>query len=166
MSDSFQPTESKIASLEIVAEIAREERRTGKRIIWANGCFDLIHVGHVTFLERARSLGDLLIVGVNGDESVRSLKGNDRPLVGVEDRARVVASLASVDYVVVFEEKRTNRCLEAIKPDVYVKGGNYNIDTIDPGERDLILSYGGEIVFVEEVPGKSTSDLLREMQRE
>jgi D-glycero-beta-D-manno-heptose 1-phosphate adenylyltransferase len=138
-------------------------RRDGKKLVVTNGCFDLLHVGHVTYLEAARSLGDALLIGVNGDGSVQQLKGPGRPLNGESDRARVLAALASVDGVCIFPEKRATRFLEEARPDVYVKGGDYTLETMDQDERRAVESAGGRVQFLPFVPGKSTTALVERM---
>jgi rfaE bifunctional protein nucleotidyltransferase chain/domain len=125
-----------------------------------NGCFDLLHVGHVTYLAGARALGDALLVGLNSDASVRELKGPARPLNPEADRALVLAALTMVDAVSLFPERSAAHFLERAQPDIYVKGGDYTLDTINPGERRIVESAGGSIVFLPLVPGRSTSALL------
>jgi D-glycero-beta-D-manno-heptose 1-phosphate adenylyltransferase len=136
-------------------------RRAGKRLVATNGCFDLLHLGHVTYLETARQNGDALLVGINSDASVRELKGPDRPINSEEDRAGVVAALESVDAVLIFPEKSAANFLKAAQPDIYVKGGDYTIDTLNAEERRIVESAGGKIVIVPVVPGRSTSSLLK-----
>ncbi len=128
-----------------------------------NGCFDLLHVGHVTYLEMARSHGDVLLVGVNGDGSVRQLKGPGRPLNTEQDRASVVAALQSVDAVCIFAETAATAFLEAARPDVYIKGGDYTLETLNQDERRLVERIGGKVIVVPCVPGKSTSELLKKV---
>jgi len=132
----------------------------GQRLVVTNGCFDILHLGHVTYLEAARNQGDVLLVGVNGDASVRELKGPGRPINPEGDRAAVLAALASVDAVCVFQEKEALRFLEHVRPDIYVKGGDYTIDTINQPERRLVESLGGTVVVLGRVPGRSTSEVL------
>lgn len=143
----------------------RQLRESGRRLVVTNGCFDLLHAGHVAYLEDARSRGDALLVGLNGDESVRQLKGPARPLNGEADRARVLAALACVDAVTVFPEKRATRFLSSVQPDVYVKGGDYSLETIDQDERKAVESSGGVIVFIPFLPGRSTTGLVEKIQR-
>ena len=138
-------------------------REAGKRLVVTNGCFDLLHAGHVIYLEQAAALGDLLLVGCNGDESVRQLKGEGRPLNPEADRALVLSALESVGSVVVFPERRAEDFLRLAKPDVYVKGGDYTPETLDAGERVAVESGGGEIVIIPFVPGKSTTDIIQRM---
>ena len=140
----------------------REEvRRGNKKLVVTNGCFDLLHVGHVTYLEHARGQGDALLVGVTSDAGVRQLKGPGRPLNGQEDRAAVLAALESVDAVFVFAEWDARQFLQTVKPDVYVKGGDYTLETINQDERRLLENMGVKIVILPGVPGKSTSALLK-----
>jgi len=139
-------------------------RASGKVWVATNGCFDLLHAGHVAYLESARSLGDALLVGLNGDSSVRELKGPTRPLNAEADRARVLAALECVSAVVVFPEKRAVRFLSEARPDLYVKGGDYTLDTIDQDERRAVESGGGRIVFLPFLPGRSTTGLVSRIQ--
>ena len=138
-------------------------RKAGKRLVVTNGCFDLLHAGHVSYLEQAAALGDLLLVGCNGDESVRQLKGKGRPLNPEADRALVLSALESVGSVVVFPERRAEDFLRLAKPDVYVKGGDYTPETLDAGERVAVESGGGEVVIIPFVSGKSTTDIIQRM---
>lgn len=138
-------------------------RRWGQRIVFTNGCFDVVHSGHVECLQQARSLGDILVVGINSDASVRRLKGCDRPLNSVAHRAQVLAALACVDYVVVFEEDSPVSLLRAFRPHVLVKGGDYRPDQIVG--REIVESYGGQAVIVPQVPGQSTTRLARHVHK-
>ena len=138
--------------------------RQGKRLVFTNGCFDLLHVGHVRYLQGARHLGDALAVGLNADASVRALKGAGRPLNNEADRAEVLAALACVDFVVVFAEPRATRLLAEVRPHVYVKGGDYRLDTLNPEERAMLEWAGSRIEFVPLVPGRSTTRLIERMQ--
>jgi D-glycero-beta-D-manno-heptose 1-phosphate adenylyltransferase len=140
-------------------------RATGKRLVVTNGCFDLLHLGHVTYLEAARNEGDALLVGVNGDEAVRQLKGPDRPVTPEHDRAAVLAALESVDGVCIFAEPTATRFLAAARPDVYVKGGDYTLDTLNQEERRTVEWAGGKIVIIPIVPGRSTTALLKKITR-
>jgi rfaE bifunctional protein nucleotidyltransferase chain/domain len=141
------------------------QRASGRRVVVTNGCFDLLHAGHVSYLESARAEGDLLLLGLNGDDSVRQLKGPSRPVVPEADRARVLAALGCVDAVCIFPEMRAIRFLEVAQPDVYVKGGDYTIDTINQDERRAVESHGGRIVFIPFLPGRSTTGLLSKIQK-
>jgi rfaE bifunctional protein nucleotidyltransferase chain/domain len=140
-------------------------RRKGKKLVVTNGCFDLLHLGHVTYLEQARRQGNALLVGVTSDANVRALKGPGRPLNSAEDRAAVLAALQSVDAVHVFPEPDARAFLKSIRPDVYVKGGDYTLDTINQDERRLLEEMGVEIVLLPVVPGKSTSTLLEKIHQ-
>ena len=140
-------------------------RAQGKKLVVTNGCFDLLHRGHVTYLEAARAQGDVLLVGVNSDASVRELKGADRPINSESDRAFVLAALQTVDAVSVFTDRTALRFLSLIQPDVYVKGGDYTIDTINQEERRLVEGAGGRVVVVAGVPGKSTTALVEKISR-
>jgi len=140
-------------------------RASGRRLVVTNGCFDLLHLGHVTYLETARNLGDALLIGVNSDSSVRELKGPDRPINQEQDRAAVLAALASVDGACIFTDKTATRFLAAAQPDIYVKGGDYTPDTLNQDERRAIEQAGGRIVIIPFVPGKSTTALLQQISR-
>lgn len=139
-------------------------RGAGRRLVVTNGCFDVLHVGHVTYLEAARAQGDALLVGVNSDQSVRELKGPDRPVNSEADRATVLAALQSVDAVYVFGDRTALRFLSTIQPDIYVKGGDYTVDTINQEERRLVEQLGGKVVVLAGVPGKSTSALFEKLR--
>ena len=140
-------------------------RAAGKKLVVTNGCFDILHLGHVSYLESARNLGNALLVGVNGDESTRQLKGPGRPVNSEGDRAAVLAALASVDGVCVFADTTATNFLSAARPDVYVKGGDYTLDTLNQDERRVIESAGGKIVIFPLVPGKSTTTLLKKISQ-
>jgi D-glycero-beta-D-manno-heptose 1-phosphate adenylyltransferase len=150
----------KILSAEALANWRQALRERQQRLVVTNGCFDLLHAGHVTYLEAARNSGDALLVGVNSDDAVRGLKGPGRPINSEADRALIVAALESVDAVCIFQERDAVRFLERTEPDVYVKGGDYTIDTINQEERRLVEGLGGRIVLLGHVPGKSTTALL------
>ena len=153
----------KIIPLEDLATWRQAYRQSGGRLVVTNGCFDLLHLGHVTYLERARNLGDALLVGVNGDASVRALKGNGRPLNSEGDRSAVLAALEAVSTVCVFPQVEATQFLATVQPDIYVKGGDYTVETLNQEERRAVESGGGRIVIIPFVPGKSTSELVRKM---
>lgn len=153
----------KILSLESLPAWRERARRSGLSVAVTNGCFDLLHAGHVTYLEAARQHADLLLVAVNADATVRQLKGAGRPLNSQDDRALVLAALQSVDAVIIFHEPDATRLLEIVRPDVYVKGGDYTIDTINQPERRLVERLGGKVVIMPGVPGKSTTALVGKM---
>ena len=140
-------------------------RAGGKKLVVTNGCFDILHLGHITYLESARKLGDALLIGVNGDEAVRGLKGPGRPVNSEADRAALLAALESVDGACIFTDVRATRFLAAAQPDIYVKGGDYTLETLDQNERRAVESAGGRIVLVPFVPGKSTTGLLEKIAR-
>jgi rfaE bifunctional protein nucleotidyltransferase chain/domain len=135
-------------------------RRRGQKLVVTNGCFDLLHLGHVSYLESARNQGDALLIGVNSDDAVRQLKGPTRPINAEFDRAAVLAALQSVDGVCIFREQRATRFLEHAQPDIYVKGGDYTLDTLDPEERRLVEKMGGKISILPIVSGRSTTATL------
>lgn len=153
-------TPHKVLTLKQAAPWAASARRRGQCVVATNGCFDLLHFGHVSYLQRARKLGDLLIVGLNGDRSVGQLKGPGRPLVPQRQRAAVLAALACVDAVVIFPEKRAHRFLATVQPDFYVKGGDYRPDTLDPRERAVLTALGSRIRILPFVKGFSTTRLM------
>ncbi|MSU33485.1 MAG: ADP-heptose synthase [Pedosphaera sp.] len=157
-------TASKILTAEALTLWRRRMREAKLRVVVTNGCFDLLHAGHVAYLEAARSLGDVLLVGLNGDESVRQLKGPARPLNVEADRARVLAALECLSVVVIFPEKRAVTFLTACEPDIYVKGGDYTLETIDGDERRAVESSDGQIVFIPFLAGRSTSGLVTKIQ--
>jgi rfaE bifunctional protein nucleotidyltransferase chain/domain len=140
-------------------------RRENKIVVWTNGCFDLLHVGHVRSLQAARSLGDVLIVGVNSDASVRDLKGPGRPILPQGERVELLAALACVDYVIVFSEPTPETALARLKPDVHCKGADYAPPHGRPvPEKALVHSYGGRIEFLPFIPGISTTDIVRSIR--
>ncbi len=157
-------TNLKILTLAELATRAEEIRSNRRRLVLTNGCFDLLHVGHVRYLQQAAELGDVLAVAVNGDESVRSLKGPGRPLNSEEDRAEVLAALECVDFVVIFPEERVTRVIEALRPAIYVKGGDYTLESLDSEEVAALKKAGAEIKTLPLVPEKSTSRLIERMR--
>lgn len=154
---------SKILSLDELADRSAQIRGRGGKIVATNGCFDLLHVGHVRYLWRARQLGDALIIGVNGDSSVRALKGEGRPLNSESDRAEVLAALESVKFVAIFPEMRATTFLQRARPTIYVKGGDYTPETLDEEERAALEEMGTEIQIVRLETGYSTSSLIERM---
>ncbi|MCA9270360.1 MAG: D-glycero-beta-D-manno-heptose 1-phosphate adenylyltransferase, partial [Planctomycetales bacterium] len=153
-----RPGGRKMVTLEGAAAAAEEHRRRGERVVFTNGCFDLLHVGHVTYLAQAKAMGDVLIVGINSDASVRQLKGPTRPVISEQDRAAMLAALAAVDYVIVFDDATPHRMLHAIRPDVLVKGGTYAPHEVVGHE--VVTAYGGEIRLAGVVEGISTTNIL------
>ncbi len=148
---------------EIIVRFGRE-KRNGKRVVFTNGCFDLLHPGHIRSLEAARALGDILIVGVNSDESVRTLKGPGRPVTPAGERAEILASLECVDAVLVFDELTPQTVVAALLPDILVKGGDWPEDQIVG--REEVEAAGGKVVLVELVPGYSTTEILNRIRGE
>ena len=143
---------------ELVAHIAAEKAK-GATIVLANGCFDVLHVGHVRYLQGARDLGDLLVVGINSDAQVARLKGEGRPILAAGERAELVASMEAVDLVTIFDEPTVMELLLAIKPDIHAKGTDYTVETVP--ERDVVRSYGGNIRIVGDPKEHSTSEMIR-----
>ena len=139
-------------------------RKGGARVVFANGCFDLLHVGHVRYLEAARGLGDLLVVGINGDEQVRRLKGEGRPYVPARERAEVVAALRAVDYVTVFHEPTVTELLLALRPDIHAKGTDYTEESVP--ERDVVRSFGGRVQIVGDPKDHSSTEMIKAVNRE
>jgi rfaE bifunctional protein nucleotidyltransferase chain/domain len=156
-------TQEKILSLDDLATRLAEQRRRGERVVLANGCFDLLHVGHIRYLEGAKALGGVLVVGVNSDASVAQLKGPGRPLLAAADRARLVAALRAVDYVVVFDAPTVAGLLERLKPDFHAKGTDYTPDSVP--ERDTAARVGCQVAIVGDPKQHSTRDLLGEILR-
>ena len=143
---------------ETLVRVIAKARAAGSRIVLANGCFDVLHVGHVRYLAGARDLGDILVVGVNSDNQVAIQKGEGRPILPASERAELVASLESVSYVTVFDEPTVEELLLALKPDVHAKGTDYTVETVP--ERDVVRSYGGEVAIVGDPKDHSTSQIL------
>lgn len=153
----------KIVEFEELSHRCEKLRAGGKKIVATNGCFDLLHVGHVRYLQAARSLGDFLAVGLNGDRSVRELKGTGRPITPEADRAEVVAALQCVDLVTIFPQMRATQFLVAVRPAVYVKGGDYSPESLDEEERAVLKESGAEIRLVPFETGYSTSGLIEQI---
>jgi D-glycero-beta-D-manno-heptose 1-phosphate adenylyltransferase len=147
-------------SPEDLATFAKNVRRRGARLVLTNGCFDLLHVGHVRYLQHARSLGDLLLVAVNSDASTRSLKGVERPVNSQENRAEILAAIRCVDCVTIFDSLRATQVIRKVRPVLYAKGGDYTLDTLDPEETTALVEVGAEIRFIPLVLGYSTTSLI------
>ena len=156
----------KIITAEKASEIGQEMRESSRRLVFTNGVFDLLHVGHVRYLHAARALGDAILVAINGDESVRALKGAGRPLNPARDRAEVIAALECVDHVVIFPEVRATQLLEIVRPAIYVKGGDYTAATLHGEERSALERIGTEIRILPFEAGHSTSGLLEKMKEQ
>jgi len=154
---------AEVDSVSAISERVRELHDTGKKVVFTNGCFDILHAGHIELLTAARALGDILVVGVNSDASAKSLnKAPDRPIVGEAHRAEVLAALASVDYVVIFPEPDPLNLITALQPDVLVKGGDWPIDRIIG--RDVVERRGGTVKTIPLVPGMSTTALIQRIR--
>ena len=149
----------KILNREELKDHVATWRRAGERVTLANGCFDLLHVGHVRYLHAAKKLGGRLVVAINSDESVRSLKGQGRPLMPAEERAEIIAALADVDAVVIFPERDVRALIREIRPDIQAKGTDYAVDTVP--ERDVVLAYGGRVEIVGDPKDHSASEIIR-----
>ncbi len=153
----------KVVSLDTLRDIVHRAQNTGQRVVWTNGCYDLVHAGHILYLERARELGDILVVGLNSDRSVRLSKGAGRPIVTETQRAKLISSLNVVDYVIVFDDESPRDIIRELKPDIYAKGGDYTVDTINQDERHIVEGYGGEIALLPGVKGMSTTHLIEKI---
>jgi len=150
----------KLKTAEELALIRDSMEAQGRRLVFTNGCFDLLHVGHVRYLREARDLGDALVVAVNGDASVRALKGPARPINSEQDRAEVLAALESVTYVTIFPDIRVTELVGAIRPQLYAKGGDYTVESLNAEERAALEAAGSQICILALVPGKSTSAII------
>ena len=157
---------AKLKSVSELRIIVAQAKQAGKQVVWTNGCFDLLHVGHITYLMRAQAEGDLLVVGLNSDHSVQENKGPSRPVINETDRATVLSAMSCVDYLVIFDDKTPERLLAELQPDVYAKGGDYTIDTIVQSERKLVEGYGGRIAIIPGVEGHSTTNIIGKLTRE
>jgi D-beta-D-heptose 7-phosphate kinase/D-beta-D-heptose 1-phosphate adenosyltransferase len=165
MNDIFITQQKILRRDKLAAEVARRQAN-GERGVFTNGCFDLLHLGHVRYLQDARALGDFLVLGLNGDESVAFLKGAGRPLVPAVERAEILAALTCVDYVTIFPEKTANAIVELLRPAIYVKGGDWHATPgNDPDPKRLpeapsVLAYGGTVRLIPYLPGHSTTELI------
>jgi D-beta-D-heptose 7-phosphate kinase/D-beta-D-heptose 1-phosphate adenosyltransferase len=153
---------NKLRSLEEAADIAAQARKSGKRVVFTNGCFDLLHRGHVHVLRRAKAAGDLLIVGLNSDRSVKSIKGPTRPILPETDRAELIAAMEMVDYVVLFDDADPYRLIAAIKPDVLAKGGDWRVEKIIGS--DVVARNGGRVEVIPYLQGFSTSEIIERIR--
>ncbi len=156
---------SKIVPLDRLPAWREAFRKTGRKLVVTNGCFDILHLGHVTYLEAARRNGDALLIGCNGDAGVRELKGPSRPVNNETDRASILAALEAVTAVSIFPESRAIRFLSLAQPDIYVKGGDYTLETLNQEERRVVEATGGKFVFIPFVAGKSTTGLLEKITK-
>jgi D-beta-D-heptose 7-phosphate kinase/D-beta-D-heptose 1-phosphate adenosyltransferase len=158
----FRSNPKRVYDLKALAELVRARQKAGKRVVFTNGCFDILHTGHVTLLNKARALGDLLIVGINSDASIRRVKGKDRPINTLEDRLTVLSALQSVDYLVSFEEDTALALVEALRPDLFVKGATYS--GITPPEAAVVESYGGQVLVFPPFSDGSTARLIEKIR--
>lgn len=158
---THKDSDSKIKNLDVLTGIIKAEKAKGKRIVFTNGCFDLLHVGHVKYLQKARAFGDLMVLGLNSDASIRRLKGDKRPLIGEEERAHILAALDCIDYVVIFDEDTPLTLIDALKPAILVKGGDYTIDGVVG--REIVEAAGGRVELVSFVDGKSTTSMIEKI---
>jgi D-beta-D-heptose 7-phosphate kinase/D-beta-D-heptose 1-phosphate adenosyltransferase len=154
---------AKLKTQEELQQAVARLKRQGRRVVWTNGCFDILHAGHITYLQRAAALGDVLVVGLNSDASVRAVKGPDRPVVSETERALLLSALECVDLITIFSDATPLALLQEIQPDVYVKGGDYTLDTIVQEERRAVESYGGRIEIIPGVAGRSTTGIIRKI---
>ena len=152
-----------VLSPQAAAEYRQALDRDGKKLVFTSGCFDLLHVGHVRYLDEARELGDALCIAMNSDASVRALKGPDRPINNEQDRAEVLLGLRSVDVVVIFDDQRTTKLIEEIQPHIFAKGGDYTVETLNPEERAALVKAGSQIEILREVKGKSTTATIAKL---
>ena len=157
-------TSQRILDRDRLIERVALARKEGARIVFANGCFDVLHVGHVRYLEAAKALGDLLIVGINSDEQTRRLKGEGRPLMPEDQRAEIISSFEVVDFVTVFDEPTVAELLLALKPDIHAKGTDYTEDSVP--ERDVVRSFGGKVAIVGDPKNHSSSEMIDKVSRE
>jgi rfaE bifunctional protein nucleotidyltransferase chain/domain len=148
----------KIKSLTELKTIVEKSREEGKMIVFTNGCFDILHTGHIRYLREAKALGDILIVGLNSDSSVKSIKGDNRPIIPEDERAEMLAALEDIDYIVIFSEDTPLNLLSTLEPDILAKGGDYKINQVVG--RELVEAYGGKVIVLGEVKKYSTSDII------
>lgn len=151
-----------IVARENIKSLSDILRDGGQRIVFTNGCFDILHAGHVRYLAAARALGDCLVLGLNDDESVRRLKGGKRPINSVRDRAEVLDALISVDYVTIFGEATAETLVSLVRPDIYAKGGDYDIASLP--EAKVVQEYGGRVALIDFLPGRSTTRLIEKIR--
>ena len=161
--ETFGRQGKKIVSGTELPRIVRTLQKSGKKVVWTNGCFDILHLGHIYYLEHAKKAGDILVVGLNSDSSIRKIKGPDRPIIPEAERARILSAIECVDYITVFNDAAPLNLLKKVKPDRYVKGGDYTIDTINQDERRLMEQTGAEIVLMPQIEGASTTNVIEKI---
>jgi D-glycero-beta-D-manno-heptose 1-phosphate adenylyltransferase len=164
MTSGESPGITRVINRAELINIVRRSRSQGMKIVLANGCFDVLHVGHVRYLIAAKALGDLLIVGINSDEQTRRLKGEDRPLLPQEQRAEIIAALEAVDFVTIFDEPTVERLLLELKPDIHAKGTDYTEETVP--ERDVVRSFGGRVAITGDPKNHSSSEMIKKVSGE
>lgn len=148
----------KIINFDEIEEIIQKDKELGKKIVFTNGCFDILHKGHITYLYEAKKLGDILIIGLNSDNSIKRIKGEKRPILPEDERAFILSALEMVDYVVIFEEDTPYELIKRVKPDVLVKGGDWDVKNIVG--RDIVESYNGKVLNIPYIEGKSTTNII------
>ncbi len=153
----------KIIKKEEAKEIIDKLKKQNKKTVFTNGCFDILHVGHVRYLRESSKYGDILIVGLNSDISVKKIKGDSRPINNENDRAEILAELECVDFVVIFDEESPSKLIDELKPDIYTKGADYSLETLP--ERDIVLKNNIEVKFIKFVEGKSTTNIIKTIQK-
>jgi D-beta-D-heptose 7-phosphate kinase/D-beta-D-heptose 1-phosphate adenosyltransferase len=156
--EGHEPIAKKIKLLNDIKVLIQNLKTEGAKIVFTNGCFDILHLGHVRYLRKAKKLGDVLVVGLNSDDSVRALKGGDRPYVSEMERAEILASLECVDFVIIFSQLKPNLLIKNIKPHFHVKGGDYEINALP--EKKLVENLGGKVVVIPPVEGRSTTNIV------
>lgn len=154
----------KIIDRVTLGELVGKLKNENKVVVFTNGCFDILHAGHVRYLQAAKRLGDVLVLGLNSDISVKGFKGPTRPINGQDDRAEVLAALEAVDYIVVFDELTAENLINVVQPNIYVKGGDYVVDSLP--EAMIVRRYGGEIIFIPEVKGRSSTNIIKKIQEQ
>ena len=154
----------KLITLDELLQLKNDFVKANKKITWTNGCFDFMHAGHVDYLERAKKYGDVLIVGMNSDQSVKRYKGDLRPICNEIFRAQVLNALCCVDYIIIFNDKTPIKIIERLEPDFYIKGGDYTLDTIDQNERRTVESSGGKSIILPDVNGISTTIIIEKIR--
>lgn len=163
-SNTSRGTPAPILEEQDLLRVIEVERKAGRSIAFANGCFDVLHVGHVRYLAGAAREADILVIGVNGDSSVQTLKGEDRPIMPERERAELIASMRMVDYVTIFQETSPERLMAALRPDVHCKGTDYTAESVP--ERGLVRAYGGRVAIVGDPKGHSSSELIAKLRDE
>ena len=153
---------NKIVELSEISGIVSACKKAGETVVATSGCFDILHAGHVQYLEKAKGYGDILVIFLNSDESVKLLKGNDRPIVPEKERAEVLSGLGCVDYICIFSEKDPRKCIENVKPDIWVKGADYK--GVDIPEKSVLNSYGGKIEYAEFKEGCSSTNIIEKIK--